>query len=144
MAVISIDVGALLAARRAMVNGADSAALAAAQTCVVGDQSPQAVATQYAAANADAFGVGGLQVVDPVVCDYVAREVTVSIAGQQDVFFAPVLGLADHNTVAAAATATWRATGSASPIPLVIYEGMFQGHNCDVPYNIAKGTTCYM
>jgi uncharacterized membrane protein len=58
MAVISIDVGALLAARRAMVNGADSAALAAAQTCVVGDQSPQAVATQYAAANADAFGVG--------------------------------------------------------------------------------------
>jgi hypothetical protein len=144
MAVISIDVGALLAARRAMVNGADSAALAAAQTCVVGDQSPGTVAMQYAARNADAFGVQGLQLVGPVVCDFAAKQVSVSIAGQQQTFFAPVLGFADQHAVAASATATWGPSGSASPIPLVIYQGLFQGHNCDVPYNVAKGTTCYL
>jgi Flp pilus assembly protein TadG len=40
MAVISIDVGGVYAARRSMVNAADAAALAAAQTCITQDQSP--------------------------------------------------------------------------------------------------------
>lgn len=144
MAVLSIDVGAMLAARRGMVNGADSAALAAAQTCIIQDQSPQTVALQYAAKNGDAYGMEDLRLVDPVLCDYALKQVTVSITARQQLFFAPVLGFQDRGDVAAAATAAWRPTGSAAPIPLVIYEGMFQGHNCDVPNAIAKGTVCYL
>ncbi len=144
MVVLTVDVGGLMAARRAMVNAADSAALAAAQTCVVQDQSPQSVASQYAAENVDAFGLSGLQLTSPVVCDYVQKQVTVSIAAQQELFFAPILGFADNSPVAATATAVWRPTGSATPIPLVIYEGLFQGHNCDIPKAVAKGTVCYL
>ena len=144
MAVLTVDVGGLMTARRAMVNGADAAALAAAQSCITQDQSPSTVAQDYAGQNADAAGVQGMALSAPVVCDYANKRVTVSIAGQQRLFFAPVLGFDDQSRVTATATAIWRPTGSAPPIPLVIYEGSFQGHNCDVPYNIAKGTVCYL
>jgi hypothetical protein len=144
MAVLSVDVGGLYAARRSMVNAADAAALAAAQTCITQDQDPQAVALSYAQDNVAAFGLQDLAVTAPVVCDYSTKTVTVAISAQQDLFFAPVLGFDDHGAVATTATAKWGPTGSASPIPLVIYEGLFQGHNCDVPNNIAKGTTCYL
>ncbi|MGZ4153612.1 MAG: pilus assembly protein TadG-related protein [Actinomycetota bacterium] len=144
MAVLSVDVGGLYAARRSMVNGADAAALAAAQTCITQDQDPQAVALTYAQHNVDAFGLKNVAVTAPVVCDYATKTVTVSIAAQQQLYFAPVLGFNDQGRVATTATAKWGPTGSASPIPLVIYQGTFQGHNCDIPYNVAKGTTCYL
>jgi Flp pilus assembly protein TadG len=144
MAVLTVDVGGMYAARRSMVNGADAAALAAAQTCIAQDQSPQTVALAYARDNVDGYGLANLALTSPVVCDYTAKTVAVSISAKQQLFFAPILGFSDQGTVAATATATWGPTGSAAPIPLVIYEGMFQGHNCDVPNDIAKGTTCYL
>jgi len=144
MAVLTVDVGALMTARRAMVNGADAAALAAAQSCITQDQSPAGVAQDLAGQNAAAASVQGVALSAPVTCDYANKQVTVSIAGQQQLFFAPVLGFSDQSTVTATATAIWRPTGSAAPIPLVIYQGSFQGHNCDIPYNVSKGTVCYL
>jgi len=144
MAVLTVDVGGVYAARRTMVNGADAAALAAAQTCITQDQSPQTVALAYANDNVDSYGLKNLALTGPVACDYVNHTVTVSITAQQDLFFAPILGFGNQTPIVTTATATWRPTGSAAPIPLVIYEGLFQGHNCDIPTNIAKGTTCYL
>jgi putative Flp pilus-assembly TadE/G-like protein len=144
MVVLTVDVGGLMAARRTMVNAADSGALAAAQTCVIQDQGPEAVALQYAGKNVDAVGLQGLQLTGPVVCDYGTKQVTVGVTAQQQLFFAPVLGFSDQSPVSATATATWGPTGSASPIPLVIYEGLFQGHNCDIPNGVSKGTVCYI
>ena len=153
---LTVDVGGLLLRRRAMVNGADAAALAAAQSCAdasLGD--PESAADDYAAKNVpvtDGGLTGGIITgTDPgsgqpwtVNCGVdVNGHVTVRYQSDQSLFFAPALGFDHTSEVVSQATASWGAAGAAGPIPLVIYEGFFQGHQCDVPY-VAEDTVCYV
>jgi Flp pilus assembly protein TadG len=153
---LTVDVGGLMLRRRAMVNGADAAALAAAQSCAdasLGD--PEALADEYAAKNVpitDSGLTGGIIAgTDPesgrpwtINCRAdVTGHVTVRYQSDQSLFFAPVLGFSHTSEVTSQATASWGAAGAAGPIPLVIYEGFFQGTRCNVPF-VAEGTVCYI
>lgn len=153
---LTVDVGGLLLRRRAMVNGADAAALAAAQSCADATLgSPEAMADEYAAKNVpitDGGLTGGVVTgVDPesgqqwtLNCGVdITGHVSVRYESDQSLFFAPVLGFDHTSEVTSRATASWGAAGAAGPIPLVIYEGFFQGNRCDVP-NVSENTVCYI
>ena len=71
MLVLTVDVGGLLLARRAMVNASDSAALAAAQSCASAEDTldPESVADTYAADNVDGVITGTSNITEIVGCD---------------------------------------------------------------------------
>jgi Flp pilus assembly protein TadG len=147
MTMLTIDVGALLLRRRAMVNASDAAALAAAASCFGTDDSdvPEDEADRFAVTNS-----GGLQSYDGGIVPSKTRNcdtgrpghVTVRYGQQEGLYFAPVLGFGDKADVGTLATASWGGAGAAPPMPMVINAGSLQGP-CDVPH-VAPGTTCYI
>ncbi|HEX6844772.1 MAG TPA: pilus assembly protein TadG-related protein [Actinomycetota bacterium] len=149
MLVLVVDVGSVLFARRQLVNGADAAALAAAQSCAKTND------VEIPEAQADAFATANMTDVDAAITNIVASEtvncdtglpgrVTVDYASEQGLFFGPALGVGETATVRTTATAHWGGVGTAdSVIPLVIYSGYFQGETCNVP-DVPEGTTCYI
>lgn len=152
MVVLTVDVGNLLFTRRAMVNASDAGALAAAQSCVhpraewadpkVGQ--PEVKADEYAAPNAAGVATSGKNIVDAQTrgCGTSSNGyTTVRYSVVKDLFFAGIFGKS-QSPVTTVATATWGPTGAINPIPLVIYQGFFQGQ-CDVP-NVQPGVTCYL
>jgi Flp pilus assembly protein TadG len=147
MVVLTVDVGALLVRRRSMVNGADAAALAAAKSCFGVEDSdvPGDLADQYAVDNSTGLAPedGGIVPGETRNCDNgKSGHVTVRYQQAVSLAFAPVLGLDDSGDVTTKATASWGATGAASPIPLVLNAGAFQGP-CKVP-DVPVGTTCFL
>jgi putative Flp pilus-assembly TadE/G-like protein len=141
MVVLVVDVGVLLVSRRAMTNASDSAALAAAQSCVrdAGDWESQA--DSYASSNVDGVVTGGI--VDSSNCGVSEPGyVTVDYTTTEDLYFTPVLGLADTHDVRTQATAAWGPAGGANPLPIVLNLATFQG-DCDIP-NVDLGQTCYL
>lgn len=136
MVVLVIDAGALLVKRRAMVKAADAAALAAAQTCLRDDGDAEAEADTFAALNSKTAVSGGISAGG---CD--GHYLTVRYTSEQQLYFAPVLGFGDSDTVAASATAAWGASASARAVPFVLVQGSFQSANCSIP-NIPKNTEC--
>ncbi len=147
MLALTLDVGGLLLHRREMVNGADAAALAAAQSCAsrTDTSDPEAMADGVARDNVatlTAAEVAGTNITEIVNCDAGPGHLTVGYTSQQALFFAPALGFQRTSPVSAEATATWGPAGMAGPVPVVLNVGAFQG-TCDIP-NIAKGTTCYL
>jgi hypothetical protein len=143
MIVLVVDVGGLLYARRGMVNASDAAALAAAQSCVGTTEDAESFADQFALSNADGVFTAGGNISGQQNC-HEGRAGYVSVQYTRDValFFAGVLGVQEAGRVTTAATAHWGPTGSASPIPLVIYEGALQGA-CEVPF-VEPGVTCFI
>lgn len=143
MIVLVVDVGGLLYARRGMVNASDAAALAAAQSCIGVGENEEAFADQFAAANVDGvFSAGGNITAQQNCHEGQAGYVSVEYSRDWPLFFSGVLGVEGGGRVTTAATAHWGPAGTASPIPLVIYETTLQG-GCDVP-RVAEGTTCYV
>jgi Flp pilus assembly protein TadG len=152
MLMLTIDVGGLLYKRRELVNGADAAALAAAQSCANTRDSdvPEAIADQYAAANVkDLAGTGITRITNITEapgCDSRSTgHVSVDYTMPQNLFFAQVLGFSSTKPVRATATAGWGPTGSGNPLPIVLNLATFQG-NCDIP-NVAvtdPPQTCYL
>jgi Flp pilus assembly protein TadG len=143
MIVLVVDVGGLLWARRGMVNASDAAALAAAQSCIGVTEDPEAFADQYATFNADSVFTTGSNITEQVNCHANrAGYVSVQYTREWPLFFGGVLGASPNGRVTTAATAHWGASGTANPIPLVIYVTALQGP-CDVP-NVDVGTTCYI
>jgi hypothetical protein len=144
MIILVVDVGGLLYARRGMVNASDAAALAAAQSCIGVTENEEAFADQYAVLNADAVVTTGSNITDQVNCHAAqAGYVSVEYTREWPLFFGGVLGFDGSGSVTTAATAHWGPTGTASPIPLVIYEGALQGVHCDIPF-VDAGTTCFI
>ncbi|HEX9122917.1 MAG TPA: hypothetical protein VF984_06095 [Actinomycetota bacterium] len=126
-----------------MVNTADSAALAAAQSCIDpttrGD--PETLADRYATQN-EANSQGGIVWTDTVNCGAgAAGHVSVRYTAPHEYFFAPAIGFPSSTTVAGVATAAWGPTSGTSPIPLVLDLGSINA-TCDVP-NIQIGSVCY-
>lgn len=147
MLALVVDIGGLLSARRELVRAADAAALAAAQDCA--KESPgtaAATAHRYADSNRSRLN----RLIPNPVCESLGAgrgKITVSYDIEQDLFFAPILGLDDTEDVAGRATAIWGPAGSDVPvIPLAVSESVFDaGHPCALPFeSVAEGTDCYM
>jgi Flp pilus assembly protein TadG len=125
-----VDAGNLYWERRQLQNGADAAALAAAQGLVGGDSEAAAytVARYYADANnsrgayvrGPAEGDPGF-VVDSNSVTVTARTGSYVSEGSLDSFLARVLGV-DSYATQASATASWGSLGSADTIPLTFSE----------------------
>jgi hypothetical protein len=148
MIVLVMDVGGLLLRRRALVNGADSAALAAAKSCVLPAsqdlRTPEDAADEWALLNVEGATVGGTNILQISGCDAATGNgyVSVEYTAPQDLFFAPVLGYDDSATVASAATAIWGPPGRANPIPIVVYANSF--NDCRLDNDPTPGAQCYL
>lgn len=156
---LAVDVGGLMLRRREMVNGADAAALAAAQSCADASRgSPEGQALTYAAKNvpaSDSGLTGGILTgVDPAshepwsTCTTPGAagtgHVTVRYSSNQSLYFAPVLGFHRTSLVTTQATASWGPAGGAAPIPLV-FSNIGPGdpnNTCKIPQEDFKGKTC--
>jgi len=150
---LTVDVGGLMLRRRELVNASDSAALSAAQTCAVGGTdgrfaNPEAAADAEALANSPLKGadVSGTNITDMTTCGLPSGHVTVTYTSQQALYFAPVLGFRNSSPVSTAATASWGATGAASPIPLVFsnIDANDPFNSCKIPQADFKGKTCVL
>src|SRR5207253_704608 len=107
MCVITVDLGGMLTQRRRMVAGADSAALAAAQSCAT--QRPNEAQTQ-----ADTFALDNQPgatntgfATQGCSSQQASGTVTVSYKAPISLQFAPVLGLPSQTNVGASATSEW-------------------------------------
>jgi hypothetical protein len=141
MVVLVVDLGSLLVLRRRMVNAADAAALAAAESCALGQGRVQAGSGANALATrnvAVAKRDGGL--VFDGTCDEGTGTVTVRYVARQSLFFAPVLGFASHSTVAATAKASWQPAGNAKPLPIQLNLDWLK-EQCHIP-SPEIGTEC--
>jgi Flp pilus assembly protein TadG len=137
MVVLTIDVGGLLLERRSMVNAADAAALAAAQSCADTTDSdvPEDVADTYATDNVPKVPAAGIaNIVEKPGCDLgQPGHVTVRYSEQHDLFFAAVLPSKQTvGTITTGATAAWGPLGGGWAIPIVLDLGTIQG-TCDIP-----------
>lgn len=134
MMVLVIDVGSLLYARRALVNAADAAALAAAQSCgqKEGSGAASVQAEFYAVANHEgALVESGFPKYFPS-CDSPAGLVTVRVTSDQPLFFAPVLGADAEAAVATEATASWGGAGIGENVaPLMLSANRLS--DCEIP-----------
>lgn len=136
--VLTVDVGQLLFKRRAMVNGSDAAALAAAQSCagLIDSDSPESMADTFAMDNVNGLIAGNGGIIQSLNCDNGSPfgHVTVEYAVPQDLFFAGVLGFDGPATVRTQATAGWGPPGSIGPVPIVLHIGGSQTQNsCEIP-----------
>jgi Flp pilus assembly protein TadG len=132
MLALAVDLGFMEAKRRGMVGANDAAALAFAESCALKrgltDAEDQAVALATAnvsdAAEAEPYQMTG-------DCDG-SGSVTVHYKGQQNLFFAPIVGFDSSVTASATATAVWGPAGGAgNVIPLMLSMGRLT--NCDIP-----------
>jgi hypothetical protein len=125
-----------------MVNGADAAALAAAQSCATPTGDAPAIAKEYADTNVPGATLTQTTFTSPGCHVAGTGYVTVGYTGDQSLFFAPALGFDHTSPVSGQATASWGAAGADSIIPLVVFSGTLQSA-CDIP-DVTPGTTCYI
>jgi hypothetical protein len=135
---MAVDSGGLYLRRRELVNGSDSAALAAARTCARGglDEfgTPEEAADFHVRQNGliTSSEVSGGNITSMSNCPArpLRGHVSVEYTSQQSVFFAPALGFNGESPVTTEATASW-GIGSNNPVPFVISD---QGAiNCPIP-----------
>ena len=149
MLVLVFDLGSLLSTRRTAVKAADAAALAAAQSCFDGDAAGAPVAAQQVGqANTQDSGASlsgtTFSIIEQEGCgtsrDY--GYVTVRVTTNQDLFFAPIIGVDSHG-ISAEATAAWgMVVGPPVPVTAPI-GGPNAFSSCDVP-DPTPGDTCYV
>lgn len=133
MMVLVVDVGSLLFTRRAMVNAADAAALAAAQSCGAkeGEDAAAVMAEFYAVANQSGVFLSEAPEFDPS-CDASTGTVTVRLTTERPLFFAPVLGFGGDAEVATTATAMWGGAGAGEKVaPLMLSANRLS--SCEIP-----------
>ncbi len=130
MVALVVDVGALLVMQRRVVAAADSASLAAAQSCAREEGDVESVANSYATGNA---GEASLSSFQPIGCDVPASTGTVAVTyrAPQELYFAPILGFRDRLPVEASATALWGPAHKAEPIPVTL--NLDEPRNCSDP-----------
>jgi hypothetical protein len=134
MMVLVVDVGSLLFTRRALVNSADAAALAAAQSCAQkeGTGTADSQAQYYSDANhTGALVAGGYPKYFPS-CDSPAGLVKVRVTTDSPLFFAPVLGADTETPVITQATAAWGGAGAGEKVAPLMLSANRLG-SCDIP-----------
>ena len=141
---LTLDVGGLLYRRREMVNGADAAALAAAVECARGAGLAGAKTAADHEFEADspgskAAGYSIDSIVPNPTCGGTAGHITVRYTSPQSLYFAPVLGLSNSQTVTTEATASWAPDG---PFPISVNLGPPDAFKtCSI--DSLPGTSCY-
>lgn len=117
MLVLVVDVGGLLTLRRQMVTAADSAALAAAQSC--GAEKP-AEASDQATLLATSNNPDATQVsFETTSCGTSSSgSASVEYSAPKKLAFAPILGYPEERPVPAEATAIWGPAGGDTPMPI--------------------------
>lgn len=117
MLVLVVDVGGLLTLRRQMVTAADSAALAAAQSCALNDAAgASGQADALASANQSDATVTEFEATD---CGMSSEgEVSVSYSAPKELTFAPIIGAPSSRPVSARATAIWGPVAGVAPMPI--------------------------
>lgn len=140
-----MDVGALLVTRRRMVRAADSAALAAAQSCAT-NQAPAAEteADEYALANSasnNPIPVSSTNIIDQDGCGTSSGFVVVEYKIERSFYFGSLLGIGDGAIVPGRAKAIWGPAGSGNLPPLMVSGSAFQG-DCDIPGTAEAGAEC--
>ena len=141
MVALALDVGGLYLRRRALVNGADAAALSAARTCARWGHTPadpfpgpEDAADHQVQLNApiSSSEVAGVNVTDrPLICGEQYGHVSVSYTSQQSLYFAPALGFDHTSPVTTVATASW-GLGSNNAMPTVV-SNLFEPGTCSMP-----------
>jgi len=116
MIVLVVDVGGLLTLRRRLVTAADSAALAAAQSCGMNQTDAEDKADDFAEANqADANQTA----YEATTCGGPSSgRVELTYASPKDLVFAPILGAPSSRPVSARAEAIWGPAGGVTPVPI--------------------------
>jgi Flp pilus assembly protein TadG len=150
---LAVDVGGLYLRRRELVNGADSAALAAARSCArgIGNDAPWSSpedAADYQAQQNSAITSTEVAstnlTLPPGQCLQPSQygRVSAQYTSMQALHFAPVLGFDNASPVTTAATASW-GFGSNSSMPTVL-SNLFAPGTCVMPPTgtIAIGTRC--
>jgi hypothetical protein len=134
MMVLVVDVGSVLYARRAIVNAADAAALAAAQSCgkAEGQTEADVQAAFYTTANqSGAEIVTGFPKYTPS-CDNPWGFVRVRVTTTRPLFFAPVLGADSEAPVMFEAMAAWGGAGAGEKVaPMMLSAHRLS--DCDIP-----------
>lgn len=117
MLVLVVDVGGLLTLRRQMVTAADSAALAAAQSCAA-DQPTEASdqATLLATSNKPDATQESFSTTNCGTSS--SGSASVEYSADKTLAFAPILGYPEERPVPAEATAIWGPTGGDTPMPI--------------------------
>jgi Flp pilus assembly protein TadG len=149
MLVLVVDLGSLVSTRRTAVKAADAAALAAAQSCFDGDAAGAPVAAQQLGlANMDNSGASLSGTTSTIIAQEgcgTSRDygyVTVRVTTNQDLFFAPIIGVDSHG-ISAEATASWGMVVG-PPVPVMASIGGPNAFSsCDVP-DPTPGQTCYV
>jgi Putative Flp pilus-assembly TadE/G-like len=142
MVVLTIDVGSLMTMRRGMVNAADAAALAAAQSCAGTDPGEAPAQAADALATANVTGATNTRFQVEGACPDASGQVTVGYEAPQQLFFAPLLGFPDSLDVHAEATAMWGAAGGGNSTPVMLDMSRLRG-DCKVP-DTPVGTQCVL
>lgn len=151
---LAVDVGGLLLRRREMVNGADSAAHAAAVTYLRngGDVGIQAAVDGNFEANAPGAvdnSPGGYSCAYQYVGTHSLAEGTVRVTctSNQPLYFAPVLGFGPHREVRTTADASWDATASSGNGTITLECGLSTSDPCGpgnkVPFCHNHGSSGY-
>jgi Flp pilus assembly protein TadG len=152
---LTVDVGSLYLRRRALVNGADAAAMAAARTCARGGDdsaqpggftTPEEAADFEVQANApittDEVSGPAPNVVDqPSTCGLQWGHVSVRYTSQQALYFAPVMGFHKESPVTTTATASW-GLGSNNPVPIVLNARLASSCSVPPPVTLSIGQVC--
>jgi Flp pilus assembly protein TadG len=153
MLVLVIDLGGMALKHRAMVNAADAAALAAAQSCSVPSETAydaknnplhgaDVVAQQNVSGAVAYDGTEGFN--DHGKCGAASGSVTVKYHAPQSLFFAPILGFGNSATITTTATASWGvASGGGGSAPMELDASQLRNCFPSGDYsNGAIGTVC--
>lgn len=133
---LAVDGSATMAKQQELQNGADAAALAAAQECAENG-------CAGAGSIADPYGVDNVSNEKPSVStsfafDTSAQTVKATVTGTQSHWFLPVVGL-DESTIDANATATWGSPKSGpSMLPLSVSMCSFEAAVGDPDLDVVK------
>ncbi len=145
MTALVVDAGMVYAERSQLQNGADSAALAIAQDCALGNcKDASGTATTLANANANDGISAAASVIQGNTVTVTTRTVTPDGDAAVQHWFAPVLGI-DSTQVAAVAKASWGSPSKATVFPFTAPKCMFDtapAEDSSVEVWITKDSTC--
>lgn len=136
---VVLDIGASLVVKRQVVAAADSAALAAAQSCATGKGLGDAAAQADAYATDNRPGVQG----SITSADCVTGSGSVSTAYSSNVAYnvAPIAGLGSNGNVGAKATAIWGPARQVEGAVPIMLDSTWLKDNCHLP-EAPVGTQC--
>jgi hypothetical protein len=136
---LSVDGGALMLKRRGMVNAADAASLAAAQSCANGKGDTDAISHADSIATSNIANAVRQSISFLPACNSPFGEVAVEYRSLQDLFFSPVIGVDSPKPVDGLATALWGVLGTGNPAPIELSGTQLRG--CGWP-DLPIGSEC--